>query len=163
MKKGCLLFSLLLLLWSIPALGSEPPVTRGEFLVLIWESQGCVPFDKTAHPFADLPEDAQAQAVAWAWDQGLVKGVGNFLFAPDRPITRQECAVLLRRLDLRLGFDPFLPSGAALCNDNEGIDAWAGDDLYWACITGRMPWQNDRLAPQGLVDAQIAKGLFFSS
>lgn len=160
-KRPMLLPLLILLLWSVPALGSEAPVTRGEFLVLIWESQGCVPFDKTAHPFADLPEDAQAQAAAWAWDLGLVRGVGGFRFAPDRPITRQECAVLLRRLERRLGFEPFLPAGAALCNDSEGTAPWAGDDLYWACVTGRIPWCDCRLAPRGLVDAREA-GLFFA-
>lgn len=149
----------LLLLWllSIPAHAAEAPVTRGEFVVLLWESQGGVPFDKTAHPFTDLKEDGQAQAAAWAYSEGLVQGVGGSLFAPARPLTREECATLLRRLDAHLGRDVFLPDGAALCNDYEGVNLWAGDDLYWACITGRMAWQENRLAPQGPVTQEEAQ------
>lgn len=160
MIKRRLVWALLLLsLWTVPVRAGEIPVTRGEFVVLMWESQGGVPFDKTAHPFLDLPDDAQAQAAAWAYDLGLVRGVGENRFAPDRPLTREECATLLRRLDARLGFDVFLPAGAALCNDYEGVTPWAEDNLYWACITGRMSWLHNRLAPQGPVDAAEAAGL----
>lgn len=164
MKKCCLLWALLLLwLLAIPVSAAEPPVTRGQFLVLMWADQGGVPFDKTAHPFTDLPEDGQAQAVAWAWSGGLVQGVGGTLFAPDRPLTREECATLLRRFDTGLGRDTFLPNGATLCNDYEGVTLWTGDDLYWACITGRMAWQQNRLAPQGSVSKREAEGYFSAS
>lgn len=159
-KRRLICALLLLSLWTLPIRAGEAPVTRGEFLVLMWESQGGVPFDKTAHPFTDLPDDLQAQAVAWAYDLGLVHGVGGTFFAPGRTLTRQECAVLLRRLDARLGFDVFFPDGPALCNDYEGVDPWAGDDLYWACVTGRMGWQESRLAPQGTVSVRQATALF---
>ncbi len=159
MKKYLLVASLLFCLLSIPARASEPPVTRGQFAVLLWETQGGVPFDKTAHPFSDLPDDEQAQAVAWAWDLGLVKGVGGDRFAPGRPLTRLECAVLLRRLDDTLGRDTFLPAGAAACNDSIDTTPWAGDDLYWACVTARMDWLDGRLAPQGSVSPEEAAEL----
>lgn len=155
-RRLSLLLPLLLLL-TLTTRAAEPPVTRGEFVLLLWESQGGVPFDKTAHPFTDLPEDGQAQAAAWAYHQGLVLGVGDHLFAPDRPLTREECATLLRRLDAHLGRDTFLPDGAALCNDYEGVNLWAGDDLYWACITGRMAWLESRLAPLGPVTQEEAR------
>ena len=162
MKRSALSL-ILLLLWfpSIPAYAADPPVTRGQFAVLLWQSEGGVPFDKTAHPFTDLPDDEEAQAVAWAYNAGLVQGVGGGLFAPGRSLSRQECATLLRRLDRYLGFAPFLPDGAALCNDYEGVDLWAGDDLYWACITGRMGWLDNRLAPLAPVSQAEAQALLF--
>lgn len=147
MKKASLFLLLLPAFLLLGVHGREEEVTRGDFLLLLWESQGGVPFDKTAHPFADLPRDDQAQAAAWAWQEGLVRGVGESLFAPDRPLSREECATLLRRLDAHLQRDDLLPQDAALCNDYEGVSLWAGDDLYWACITGRMDWREDRLAP----------------
>ena len=62
MKKR-LFFPVLLLLLSLPAHAAEPPITRGEFVTLMWESQGGVPFDITAHPFTDLEgRDEAAQA-----------------------------------------------------------------------------------------------------
>ena len=160
MKKR-LFFPVLLLLLSLPAHAAEPPVTRGEFVTLMWESQGGVPFDITAHPFTDLEgRDEAAQAVAWAYDLELVKGVGNALSAPDRPLTREECATFLRRLDAHLGLDTFLPEGATLCNDDENVSPWAQDDLYWACIMGRMDWLENRLAPKGPVGLDAARALF---
>lgn len=160
MKKR-LFFPVLLLLLSLPTRAAEPPVTRGEFVILMWESQGGVPFDITAHPFTDLEgRDEEAQAVAWAYDLKLVKGVGDALFAPDRSLTREECATFLRRLDAHLGLDTFLPGGAALCNDYENVSLWAQDDLYWACIMGRMDWLENQLAPKGSVGLDAAKALF---
>lgn len=156
-KRHFLCALLFLFVFFLPAQAEDGPVTRGEFTLLLWQSQGGVPFDKTAHPFADIYDDGQAQAVAWAYGEGLVQGIGGYRFAPDRPLTREECATLLRRLDDHLGFDTFLPDGAALCNDYEGVNLWAGDDLYWACITGRMDWQENRLAPQGAVSEAEAK------
>ena len=47
----------------------------------------------------------------------------------------------------------------ALCNDYEGVNLWAGDDLYWACITGQMPWLENRLAPQEAVMQEEAKNI----
>lgn len=162
MKKHLISLFLLFALLPLSAHAAGDPVTRGGFAVLLWESRGGVPFDKTAHPFADLPDDGQAQAVAWAYCEGLVQGVGGGLFAPDRPLTREECAVLLRRLDASLGRDVFFPGGGALCNDYQDISPWADDSLYWACVTGRMAWRENRLAPQGPVSRTEAWDLLFS-
>lgn len=140
---------------------SLAPVSRGEVLLLLWQSAGAVPYDKTAHPFTDLADrDDLAQAAGWAWDAGLVKGVGDGLYAPDRPMTREELATLLRRSDALLGRDTWLPDGAALCNDYADISPWADDSLYWACIMGRMPWRNRRLAPLEYATYAEAEELF---
>lgn len=148
MKRYFCCCFLLAALLSFPAEASGAPVSRGELILLMWRCAGSVPFDMTAHPFTDLEgADQVAQTVAWAWDLGLVKGVGGSLFAPERPLTREECALLLRRWDALLGREVFLPDGAAACNDFADISPWADDSLYWACITGRMAWREGRFAP----------------
>ncbi len=139
------------------AQGSQPPITRGEAVLLLWETAGAVPYDKTAHPFTDIDDDGVAQAAAWAWGEGLTHGVGNSLFAPERPITREEWAALLRRSSARLGLDVFLPEGVALCNDGRDISPWADDSLYWACVTRRLPWLKGRLAPLAPVPLEEAR------
>lgn len=152
----CLLLALCLL--PLPAGAAGERITRGEFLLLLWAESGSVPFDKTAHPFSDLQgRDDLAQAAAWGYSLGLVRGVGDGLFAPGRPLTRTECAVLLRRNDARLGREVWFPEGAALCNDFEGVEPWSGDDLYWACGSGRMGWREGRLCPQGMVSPEEAR------
>ncbi len=148
MKRRFFCMLLVLTLLPIPTPAAGDAVTRGDFLLLLWAVHGGVPFDKTAHPFTDLEgREDLSQAVAWAYDLGLTKGVGRDLFAPDRPLTREECAHFLRRSDSLLGRDTFLPDGAAGCNENWDISPWSDDSLYWACITGRMNWRDGRLAP----------------
>ena len=39
---------------------------------------------------------------------------------------------------------------------------YAQDDLYWACITGRMGWLENRLAPLSPVTRGEAEGYFMS-
>lgn len=144
-----------------PLSPAEIPVKRGEVLLLLWQSAGAVPYDKTAHPFTDLEgRDDLGQAAGWAYELGLVKGVGDGLFAPDRPMTREELATLLRRNHALLGLDTFLPDGAALCNDYADISPWADDSLYWACIMGKMDWRGTRLAPLDYATRAEAEGLF---
>jgi len=141
----------------LPAAGEEGAVTRGEFLTLMWRDAGGFPYDVSGCPFSDVEKnDPWAQAVCWAWDQGVTKGVGGGRFAPDRFLTREECAVLLRRYDALLGRDTWLAEGVAACNDYADISPWADDSLYWACITGRMPWHENRLAPQAPVTGEEA-------
>ena len=140
---------LLLLLLCPTARGEEGPVTRGGFVSALWESAGAVPYDAQT-PFSDVsPRADYAPAVSWAAHQGLVLGTGEGRFQPERPITREEAAVLLRRWGNYLGRDTGAPLGLSLCNDNEGISPWADDSLYWATSCGLIEW-----SPGGLLDPQ---------
>ena len=122
--------ALLLLTLLLPAAAAaQSPVTRAQFVAALWTCSGAVPYDANG-PFSDVnPNSPGATAVAWAYDLGIVRGTGGTLFVPDRPITREEAAVLLRRYAAHLGRDTFLPSGVAACNDFEGISPWADDLL----------------------------------
>ena len=136
--------ALLLLTLLLPAAAAaQSPVTRVQFVAALWTCSGAVPYDANG-PFSDVnPNSPGATAVAWAYDLGIVRGTGGTLFVPDRPITREEAAVLLRRYAVHLGRDTFLPSGVAACNDFEGISPWADDSLYWAAGIGLLAWGAD--------------------
>ena len=90
--------ALLLLTLLLPAAAAaQSPVTRVQFVAALWTCSGAVPYDANG-PFSDVnPNSPGATAVAWAYDLGIVRGTGGTLFVPDRPITREEAAVLLRR------------------------------------------------------------------
>lgn len=50
-------------------------------------------------PFKDVPSDhIHADGIAWGAEKGIVVGVGNGLFEPDRPVTRGELMTILHRL-----------------------------------------------------------------
>lgn len=156
--RFCWALVCLALVCPVRARAAEP-VTRGELALLLWETEGGVPFDKTAQPFADLAgeDDGLIQAVAWGYDLGLMVGVGDGLFAPRRVLTREEYATVLRRYDAMLGRDVFFPDGAAGCNDDLDISPWADDSLYWACATKRMDFLECRLAPAAPVTPDQAE------
>lgn len=143
--------ALLIVSLLAPAGAAEAPLARGDLAAALWEAQGC-PDPQGDCPFSDLPPaDPRAPALAWAAEQGLVHGTGGGAFAPDRPATREEAAVLLRRYARWLGLDPFYPE-IARCNDYADISPWADDSLYWAAGTGVLPWSpGGRLDPQGPV------------
>jgi hypothetical protein len=51
-------------------------------------------------PFADVDPGAwYAKDVAWGADRGIVEGVGDGCFEPNRPITRAEVVAMIHRYD----------------------------------------------------------------
>ena len=107
-----------------------------------------------SHP-APAPAALLLCLLCWAYDLGLVQGTGGGLFAPDRPITREEAAVLLRRAADYLGRETATSSNLAECNDYDGISPWADDSLYWAAGIGLLAWGADgRPEPQGTLSPE---------
>ena len=153
MKKViCLALSLLLLFPAAQA--ANAPITRAAFVALLWQEQGSP--SAVSRPFQDTADTA----VSWAYESGLTHGTSSETFTPERPITREEAAVLLRRYDAMRGIDVTFPLGPSQCNGNEGISPWADDSLYWACETGRIPWRNCQHAPQEPLSAPDLAAIF---
>lgn len=61
----------------------------------------CLPdYSALVQPFSDVDPGAwYAEDVAWGAEHGIVEGVGDGLFEPDRPATRAEIVAMLRRYD----------------------------------------------------------------
>ncbi len=156
--KALLALPLLVLFLAPAALAAdEPPITRAQLVGTLWARLGAVPFDAQG-PFSDVsPACAQASAISWAACAGLTEGTGDGRFTPDRPATREEAAVLLRRTARWLEWPEsalFVPDGLTACNDGEGSSPWAEGSLPWACTSGLLAWSpGGRLDPQGSLTA----------
>lgn len=56
------------------------------------------------HPFTDVKTGSYyADAVQWAWENGITAGTDATHFSPDKPVTRGEMVVFLQRLYELLG------------------------------------------------------------
>ena len=79
-------------------------ITRGMFVTLLYRIDG----EKAEgeNVFSDVAEDAYYKnAVAWASANGIVKGVTETKFDPDKSITREQIAALLYRYAQYKGYD----------------------------------------------------------
>ena len=78
--------------------------------------------------FSDVPGDSwYADAVAWAAANDIVSGVGNNQFAPNRPVTRQEMAVILNNYAGHRGIRlPILRTYSGFSDDSK-IAFWAAE------------------------------------
>ena len=108
-------------------------------------------------PFVDVAEDAwYRDAVAWATDKGLVKGVNNKRFAPDQKMTRQELATILWR---RAG-SPEVPADFSDITDAKQIAEYALSPMAWLTNYGYPESPHNKLMPASPISRAEAAVLF---
>ena len=101
-----------------------------------------------ATAFQDVaPDSWYHDAVVWASQNGIAKGLDATTFAPDRSITREQIAALLQRYCQQQGHDTGKVIDLSGFWDAPSVSAWAQEAMTWAVaeglITGRA---GDRLA-----------------
>jgi len=108
-------------------------ITRAEFSAMIIRALG-LPTDGGASNgtvFTDVPGGAWYYgAVCKASELGLINGVGNNKFNPERPITRQEAMAIIQRAAAIAGFKGKTNALGAF-NDAQNVSAWALDAVRW--------------------------------
>lgn len=73
------------------------PLTRAMLVTVLWRAEG-KPYVNYAVPFTDVRKDAYYfEALRWAASEGIVKGVSESEFAPERNITREQIAAIMFR------------------------------------------------------------------
>ncbi|MBQ9045939.1 MAG: S-layer homology domain-containing protein [Oscillospiraceae bacterium] len=73
-------------------------MTRGMLVTVLYRMEGEPDVSGIETTFTDVPADKwYADAVAWAFDNGIVKGMDEKTFAPDNPVTREQMAAILMR------------------------------------------------------------------
>ena len=122
-------------------------MSRAMIVQVLWAAGG-KPQPKTDAGFEDVGSDAwYADAVAWAAGEGIVAGVGDGLFLPEAPLTREQFVQILRRYFEYAGVDVSYNGGKAFDAFADGGDAsfWAKESLEWAA-------ENDVISGVGTTD-----------
>ncbi len=78
--------------------GPDQGCTRGQVVTFLWRAAGCPKPKNKKTAFADVGEKAfYAEAVAWAVERGITKGMSATSFAPDATCTRGQIVTFLWR------------------------------------------------------------------
>ena len=133
--------------------------TRAEFATVLYRLEGC-PASSLNHPFTDVEKGGwYEQAVAWAYQNGVVKGMTETTFAPDSNITREQMVTMLYRYANRV-----VPTKTSAplngFSDAAAVSDYAVAPLQWAVGVAVINGMDGKLNPQGYTTrAQIARVL----
>ncbi|MCD8016816.1 MAG: S-layer homology domain-containing protein [Oscillospiraceae bacterium] len=113
----------------------EPNIatTRSMIVTILYRLEG-EPATDAICSFNDVADDAwYATAVAWAAENGIVKGYSAYEFAPQENITREQIASMLYRYAIYKGMDAVtLEENLLSFSDYEDISSYAVSAMNWA-------------------------------
>lgn len=114
------------------------PMTRGMFVTVLGRLWGVNAADYTASPFTDVPQSEwYAPYVQWANENGIVRGIGEGEFAPNKQVTRQEMATMLQKFaDFTQYALGNTTDTATVFDDQAAIADWAVDAVQSIQMAG---------------------------
>ena len=133
-------------------------LTRAQLVTILYRIAG-EPESTATNPFADVADGQwYTNAVIWAAENGIVKGVNTTTFAPNDQITREQIATIL----FRYAKAEKVEGKLAGFPDAEKVSVYAADAMAWAVEQGLINGISESdgktyLAPQETATrAQIA-------
>ena len=113
-------------------------IARAEFVAFLVRTLKLPVGSQGSNVFQDvLPGSPYYQEIMAGADAGLVSGVGNAKFAPERKITREEIAAFFVRALKHSGQTVQAESGVlSRFDDQSGISSWAKDSVAMAVHAG---------------------------
>jgi uncharacterized repeat protein (TIGR02543 family) len=110
-------------------------ITRAEFAAIVIQALG-LPTNVNSAVFTNIPASAwYAGIVGTAYEYGIIEGIGNYMFAPDRKITREEAMVIIWRMARIAGFEGNDGNLNAF-SDAGNVSGWALDATKWNVGSG---------------------------
>lgn len=105
--------------------------TRAQVVTFLWRMAGCPEPDVSDCPFEDVDlESYYAQALLWALESGIARGMSDTKFAPGDPVTRGQFVTFLHRL----AGAPEVACGTTFADT--GFGAYYDAAVLWATRTG---------------------------
>ena len=114
---------------------------RSMVATILWRLEG-----EPARTFRPIFPDVvggqwYSTAITWAYDEGIVRGIGDGRFAPVSAIAREELAGMMFRLAQSRGLDMNISETVMVNN----VSSWAEEYVRWAVYHGFMTGQNWRI------------------
>ena len=134
--------------------GPKLTTTRAQIVQILYNLEGEPKVSGTT-PFTDLTQDWYQDAILWAYQTGVVAGTSSTTFEPDRPVTREQIAVILMEYMTRvLKLErTWTPADLSTFPDADSVSDWAKDAMADAVglglISGASNGGQTCLEPQG--------------
>ena len=134
--------------------GPKLTTTRAQIVQILYNLEGEPKVSGTT-PFTDLTQDWYQDAILWAYQTGVVAGTSSTTFEPDRPVTREQIAVILMEYVTRvLKLErTWTPADLSAFPDADSVSDWAKDAMADAVglglISGASNGGQTYLEPQG--------------
>ena len=139
-------------------------LTRAQFLAMLANSlYGIDVKEASPTPFADVPTNEwYYHFVNWGYENGIVSGMSETIFAPDDNISREQMTVMLCNFARYLNFTIAQTSPYILFSDQNEISSWAADYVRTVVGGGIMSGQPEGdFQPQGnATRAQAARVVY---
>ncbi len=137
----------------------ESTLTRAMMATILYRMAG-KPAVEEAAPFTDVEEGTwYSDAVAWGYANGIIKGMDEETFAPNKDMTREQMVTFLYRYAQYAGYKTDATADYSKFEDAEVVSEFAADAMAWAFAEGIVNGVSEtELAPQGTATrAQVAK------
>ena len=112
-----------------------------------------------SHPFSDV-EDGKwySDAIAWAYEKGIVKGLSDTEFGVNANVSRQQLVVMLLRYGAYCGYETAQSTELTSFSDADQVAEYALAAMQWAVACGIINGSDGMLSPDGSATrAQCAK------
>lgn len=135
----------------------EGDLTRSQLIMVLYRMADS-PEPTAEIPFTDVEEGCfYTKAVAWAYENGIVKGVTETAFAPNASATREQLVTILARFATLQGIDVAANGDLSGFTDSSTVSKYAATSMIWAVDNGILLGDAGRLNPKSSATrAQIA-------
>lgn len=136
----------------------DADMTRAQLVTVLYRMAGS-PAVGAESPFTDVEEGRWfTDAVVWAYENGIAKGVSNTEFAPNANITREQMVTFFARYADLCGIDTYVRGDLSAFADAGQVSAYAVDAMIWAVESGLIQGMGDHtIAPAASATrAQVA-------
>ena len=143
--------------------GPNKAITRGQFVSVLGRMLNVNVNDYKDQNFKDVKSGMYySPYIAWANKVGIVSGVGQGKFAPDKELTREEMAVMMTKFLKVSGKNLNAKGKTNAFKDDAKIQGWAKDSVKEMARLGLVSGMgDDNFAPKSpFTRAQVAQVLY---
>lgn len=119
--------------------GPNQNMTRGMMATVLYRMAGAPNQNSLMNRFADVKDGIwYTNVIIWASDSQIMNGYGNQKFGPNDLITREQMAVVLRNLMLKMGYQSANTNYLSNYRDSSKVSSFAESAVEFCLANGLM-------------------------